>query len=587
MNALFALIALAVAAPAPDTVVVCPRAFQKTLEPWIDYRQAQGHVITVVSNDGTASDIRTRIRELAKRGSLKHVLLVGDAPSPGANDTSLCIPAHYVPSKVTLRWGSEPLIATDNFYADLDDDLTPDLAIGRLPADSPAELTAMINKIIAYEQNGDFGAWRTRVNFVAGSGGFGLLADKLLERVAASVITQNVPVTYASSMTYACWQSAFCPHPRRFQKTVLDRMNEGCAFWIYIGHGSERDVAGDSLSQDFRWDSIFSVRDVAHIKPQGGPAIALFLACRTGAYDKQQDCLAEELLRANDGPVAVMSGSRVTMPMAMTVLGLGLISETFDHRRPTLGEVFLHAKRSLKPPATARRVGLATIVAASKGFERLPEDVMPLSEGLAALRLIRAIGTMPADLMQERAEHVSLFNLFGDPLLRIRYPDPIELHVPTRATGGDEIQIVGELKPLSPGRGPKAPSRPSAVASVSTTTSTLALALAQPPRLAAGAARPQVRIEILPSRDRMTSAAAARQQFDPSDAALAAYDATYQSANDGVISTTKAPVENGQFRTSIRLPADCRGHCQVRAVLESPSEFAAGATDFEAVGKED
>jgi hypothetical protein len=332
------------------------------------------------------------------------------------------VPANYTPAKITLRWGGESLIATDNYYADLDDDLSPDLAIGRLTADSPDELTAMIEKIIAYERNDDAGPWRTRINFVAGSGGFGAFADKLIERVAGNIIAQNIPATYKCQLTHSGRADHASADPESFRQVVIDRLNEGCAYWVFIGHGDERNLVSAPNQLFRRWHTVFSTRDVPRIEPLGGPSIALFLACRTGAFDKRDDCLAEELLRAPAGPVAVIAGSRVTMPYAMTILGQGMMVEAFKNQQPTVGQVMLHAKRRLLPPANDHRNGLATIVAVSETFEMIPADVPPMTLRMAALRVARLLGTLPADLLQERAEHVMLFNLFGDPLLRVRNP---------------------------------------------------------------------------------------------------------------------------------------------------------------------
>jgi hypothetical protein len=442
MNTLVLAIALTVSAHDPDTIVVCPPVFEHAIQPWLEYRRAQGHVIAVVSCRGTAAEIRSRIRAHATSGKLRFVLLIGDAAPPkrrpfyvsllaasGAQEqpggeANHCVPASYTPAKVTLRWGGEPLIATDDYYADLDGDLSPDLAIGRLTADSPEELTAMIEKIMAYERNRDIGRWRTRINFIAGTGGFGAIADKLIERVAGNIVARYLPATYKCWITYAQGPDDPSTDPETFRDKVIDRLNEGCAYWVYIGHGDERNLVSAPSKLSSRWHAVFSARDVRRLQPAGGPSIALFLACRTGAFDKRDDCLAEELLRAPAGPVAVIAGSRVTMPYAMTILGRAMIVETFVNRRATVGEVVLHAKRRLLPPADEHRVGLATLVAVSKSFETIPEGLIPITRRLAVLRFVRLFGALPADLMQERAEHVALFNIIGDPLLRLRHPSP-------------------------------------------------------------------------------------------------------------------------------------------------------------------
>ena len=54
-----------------------------------------------------------------------------------------------------------------------------------------------------------------------------------------------------------------------------------------------------------------------------------------------------------------------------------------------------------------------------------------------------AISPAPHQLSAERAEHVLLFNLLGDPLLRIRYPQPIELQTVKAALPGEAIEVSG------------------------------------------------------------------------------------------------------------------------------------------------
>ena len=228
------------AAPAPvDTVVVCPPGFQQTLAPWMALRERQGHGVALVSNAGTPAAIRDRIREIAQSGTLRYVVLIGDVPPAAEDDTAaraISVPAHYAEAKVNIRWGSEPRIVTDNWYADLDDDDVPELAIGRLSADSPEQLAVIVRKIVAYERAiaGSVSAasrgapldndrWRRQINLVAGLGGFGALADAALEAAAKAILTDGIPAAYVTSMTQASWHSPYCPPPARFDRCSTAR----------------------------------------------------------------------------------------------------------------------------------------------------------------------------------------------------------------------------------------------------------------------------------------------------------------------------------------------------------------------------
>ncbi|MBW3599549.1 MAG: peptidase C25, partial [Planctomycetes bacterium] len=344
----FFLTCLSLSAPTPDTVVVCPAEFRAALQPWVEHRASQGHEVAVVSNEGTAEDVQRRISEVAGRGAVRYVVLIGDAEPTAILDDAARLrstPTHFVDAKVNVLWGSEPEIAADNLYGDFDGDDVPDAAVGRLPVDSAEELTAAVQKIIAYETAASLGPWRRQVNFVAGVGGFGSMVDSVLESCTKRFLTEGIPTAYRTTVTYGSWRSPLCPDPRRFQHAALNRFNEGCLFWVYIGHGQRQGL--DTVNTPAGRYPILSAADAIQLRAEQAPPIAVFLACYTGAFDGGRDCLAEEMLRSPGGPVAVLAGSRVTMPYAMAVLGANLMDEVFERRRPTIGESLLHAKRRL------------------------------------------------------------------------------------------------------------------------------------------------------------------------------------------------------------------------------------------------
>ncbi len=501
-------------AVAPDTVVVCPQPLLKALEPWIIHRQRQGHQLALVADPSNAEKTRAAIRLAAKGGKLKFVVLVGDSEPTAKDDKSVRarhVPTHMVKAKVNVLWGSEKELATDNYYADLDDDGVPDVALGRLSADTPEQLKIIVQKTIAYEESRDFTAWRRQVNFVAGVGGFGLIADSVLEMTTKKFITDGVPSEFQTSMTYGSWRSPYCPDPRRFHQTTLSRLNEGCLFWVYIGHGQRRWL--DRVIVPGGHFHILATQDVPQMKAAAGAPIAVFLSCYTGAYDEPKDCLAEEMLRQPNGPVAALCGSRVTMPYGLAVLADRMLHECFQNKRPTLGEVVLHAKRGAvgKPQGGTRQM----------------------------LDMLAGVLSPDAKLLpDERAEHVQLMNLIGDPLLRLHHPKSVDLVVPEYATTGRKIEVTGS-SPL------------------------------------AGKAT----VELICRRDRLTFKPTGRPKFVASDAALNKLQHTYQRANDPRFSSHTIDLTGGKFATTIDVPVECLGHCHVRVYVKGSSDFAIGAKD--------
>lgn len=505
----------AVAGPGPDTVIVSPPGFLDALRPWVAHRAAQGHTFAFVSNAGSAVQIRDAIRKQAKLGNVRFVLLVGDAEPSAVNDPAVrarSIPAFMADAQVNIRWRSTPELPTDNWYADLDDDGVPDVAIGRIPADSPSELAMMVSRIIRYETGGWPGQWRQRVNFIAGIGGFGPLLDPIVEIATKKFLTDGIPPAYRTTMTYASWRSPFCPSPYDFHEKTVQRFNEGCLFWVYIGHGYPYQL--DRVRVPDGSHHILSVADMPRLQNQNGIPIAVFLACYAGAYDQPYDCLAEEMLRSPGGPVAVLAGSRVTMPYAMAVLGSGLMHECFSKRTPTLGEILLNAKQHMA-------------------------DDSPQSMRRKLLDLLgKAVSPNPKLLHEERREHILLFNLFGDPLMRMRYPEPIELEVAEKATAGTFLEVRG-TSPVS-GTGT---------------------------------------VELVCPRDELRREPPPRRRYSNSLQMLHNFNAAYQEANDRRWAQRRVTVTDGTLVTAVEIPAEARGRCYVRAFLEDNTgrQYALGS----------
>jgi hypothetical protein len=505
-------------ATTPDTVVVCPAEFRGALEPWLAHRARQGHSLGLVSNQLDQHEIRHAIRQAAIGGRLKSVVLVGDAEPGTAFDGKVrarCVPVHWAQAKVNVFWGSEPHIATDNWYADLNDDAVPDVAIGRLTADSPDELSEIVGKILSYEQSSDFGQWRRQLNIVAGVGEFGFLADTALEAAARFFLTYSVPPAYQVSVTYGNWRSPYCPDPRQFHFASLQRLNEGCQFWIYIGHGYHTCV--DRIRMPDGEYHILANWDIDKLECQQGLPIAVFLACYAGAFDARQDCLAEHMLRTPGAPVAVIAGSRVTMPYAMAVMSRELMKQCFHGRCQTLGEAVLRAKQSMVRPPSAGELGRATLDA-----------------------IATFISPKGAEPTAERQEHLLLFNLIGDPLLRLSYPDKVSVEISRPTETSKRLDVRGTT-PLDG----------------------------------------EATVELVLRRDRFNFDPPLRVEYPRRSSDLAEFQEVYSRANARELSSVKSTVEGGTFQARLPVPEGVHGPCHVRVFVKGLKGFAMGSADID------
>ena len=245
----------------------------------------------------------------------------------------------------------------------------------------------MVQKILAYERSADFGPWRRQVNLLAGTGGFGPLADGAIEAAARRVIAAGIPPAYATRITYGNWRSPYCPDPCRFRQSTVESLSEGSLCWVYVGHAGHRSLAGLEVPGGLY--AGLDIADLEQLRGRHAAPIACLLACHTGAFDAPEDCLAEGMLAAPGGPVAVICGSQVTMPYSMAVLGTELLAEIFERR-----------------PATIGRAAVGRQAANGGAGER--------SELRSALDALAALFN-PEAAEEELAEHLNLFNLLGRP----------------------------------------------------------------------------------------------------------------------------------------------------------------------------
>jgi len=399
------LILFLLAAPvvAQDLLVVAPKEFHEALQPWLAHRKKQGHEVAVVE---PGKDPRAVVQATHKKsgGKLRFVLLLGDVKQ---------VPAQFFDATIIRKWERDPRIATDNRTADIDGDHMPDVAIGRIPADNAEDARLMLGKVIEYENNRDMGKWRRRINVVASVGGFGAMQDRAIETAATMFLKDNIPPSYDLHVTYAKPDSPFCPPPSKIMERTLERFNEGALFVAYIGHGYK--LGFDRCKfQGNSW-KIFEENTAYDLESKHGMPIAFLLCCTTGHFDGSPDCIAEVMLRQPKGPVAVIASSRVSMPYGNAPIAKELLGAFFVDRKATLGEAFMQAKRlALEPKAgdvqRAQIEMLSNIYEADKEKRR-----------------------------RERIEHLYLYNLLGDPSMRLPHPDVVKLTAPEQAAPGSTV----------------------------------------------------------------------------------------------------------------------------------------------------
>lgn len=509
---------------AVDAVVVRPASWQAALEPWLAHRAAQGLKVVEIDSNSDREVIRAEIARLytAHRDSLKFVLLAADVSAN--RDTT--IPTFYKKSAAMVQFGGDPLIATDNPYVDIDGDDTPELAIGRIPADSSQQLASTLGRIIAYENSQDFSTWRRDVHVVAGVGGFGAVADSVIEMTTRRFLADRIPGWSELSMTQASTSSHYCPDPWRFSEVCIDRFNQGGMFWVYIGHGHVKTL--DYMRVQDQFLPILNQTHVPVVQTGDRPPIAIFMACYTGAFDTLEDSLAEELLLSGTGPVAAIASSRVAGPYGLATLADGLLTNFYVDQSPTLGEIVLNAKLQM----------LATATATEYEHDNVPKNDAAQMQMITAIA--SALSPEEYDLRAERLEHIWQIHLLGDPMLRVNHPTDMALKVPSQSSSGASIRVEGKCN--VEGR------------------LTVELAFR----------REQVRREL----DSLAGDLKTQEGRDR-------HQERYMAANNRILATRQVQQSPGTFAIDLETPAELpRGKYCVRAYLQGETGFEVGYAEL-------
>jgi len=353
---------------------------------------------------------------------VKFLLLVGDATTDvdWASEEET-IPTYTLP---TITGGDT---GSDNWFASMDDDDIPDLALGRFPVDKPSELKTIIYKTISYEKNPPCGLWRKTLSFVASDDpNFGDTGMTLAETLFMKLLNMSVPYKYDVNVTWGGRLSNYTYIPAEFHKKVLERINDGCLILNYVGHGLTNEWG--SLYRDKRSYPVFTAQDADLVNTKGRYPILVEVCCLTGFYDHPYiDCISEKLLKAKSGVVAAFASSRISDPYGNGVLEKELIYSLFSDPYPTLGLALLKAKERIITVDDYWRRKLDSY--AEVGFKA---EYPQFKEKI------------PLFLNLSKKAHVDMYNLLGDPALKIAYPqEEVRLQAKKKIKRGEIINIVG------------------------------------------------------------------------------------------------------------------------------------------------
>lgn len=288
------------AANGADLVVITHKDFRQAIEPLVTLRHSQGLSVAVVDVEDVYDEfsygahtplaLKSFLSWAAIHWSRKpaYLLLVGDSSwdprnymNQGEND--------FVPTKLIDTSFMET--ASDDWLVDFSTLGQADMALGRLPGRTAPEISLMVSKIMAYEQERELNVPLRGAVMVADTGFESKSADTRA-LLPASVATQTL-------------NRADIGNDDLMRGQLVDALNQGPMIVNFYGHGSVRVWTGAGLLDSELADNLTNVNR---------PSIYMMMTCLNGyAHDAYIDSLSESVLKApNGGAVAVWASSGFT-----------------------------------------------------------------------------------------------------------------------------------------------------------------------------------------------------------------------------------------------------------------------------------
>ncbi len=330
-------------ANAADYIIITHADFLNTIQPLAAYRASQGFRVRVVDVQDIYDEFNGGVFDpQAIQSFLSYaylhwaapvpvfVLLVGDGHMDFKNNYGNS-GSFYIPPYLGEfdPWIGET--ASDNRYVTVrGDDILPDMYIGRLPVNSVAETSAMVTKILSYDQAPLQGDWNTHLTFVADNADLGgnfpvhsdLIADHLSSGYTAEKIYYGLPP----------YQNA-----ADAQAAIINAINQGRLIVHFTGHASIPDWASEKL---------ISVTSIDSLTNTDNYPLFLPMTCQEGYFIRPTvPSLAESLVRASEkGAIGSFSPAGFGLANGHDILAQGIYQAFFNDGTTQFGAATTFAK---------------------------------------------------------------------------------------------------------------------------------------------------------------------------------------------------------------------------------------------------
>ncbi len=257
-------------------LIIADRMFEECLQPWYTWKTTKGFYLNINYTDEigtTAAAIRAFIQDEYSKDAPTFLMIMGDKNQVAASAT-----------------GSETHCVTDLQYSSVDGDEFPDMYHSRFPAETVAQMTAMVNKALEYEQyTMPDPTYLNNVLLIAGEdSGWG--------------VTVGRPTIWYATNYYFNEEHGFDQVHEYSHGTYTgcySWLDEGVGFVNYTAHGSNTSWAGPS----------FDVNDVNNLTNEHKYFLAMGNCCQAADWGINGPCFGEAMVRAENKAAYAYIGS--------------------------------------------------------------------------------------------------------------------------------------------------------------------------------------------------------------------------------------------------------------------------------------
>jgi subtilisin-like proprotein convertase family protein len=314
-----------------DYLVISHPDFIAGLAPLISYHQNNGLSVLVVNVEDVyalysnfrkdARGIQSFIKDTYNSSNISAVMLVG-SDSYDYKDNLGLGSISFIP---TMYYQTDSLISyapVDSLFADVDSDLIPDLAIGRLPVRTVSELQNMINKMFSYNSR----AYTNTAIFASDR-------DSSFEQHSNAMLS-SLPGSWSSTSAYIGDIEL-----TDAQQALFNNINSGVSITNYFGH------SGPST---WSFEHLFDNDDVLALNNAGKPTLVNQFGCWNNYFVLPTfNTMSHSFMSLeNKGAVAVLGSSTLAESSHEAIFG-NLLLPYMTTSGFTVGESILYSKQTM------------------------------------------------------------------------------------------------------------------------------------------------------------------------------------------------------------------------------------------------